>query len=603
MIDLLVLMMADDPSSSFAATKKLNDQLTCPVCLEQFTDPRTLPCLHSFCTGCLEKLHQEDGSRSISCPTCRTPTDLPQQGIAAFPKAFYLNNFIEVQNLLKKASGKQKVVCDNCGPSEEAAVYCQECDKFICSFCNDAHKRWTSFSMHKVMSISEVSSKATQMVSTKPTPVMNCPTHDKQLDLYCVTCEQPICYHCTIKSHKGHTHDLVSDAYAESKKEIQERIGSLEQEMEEETKKNARLEKSKKEMQKKGEKLRSNVNELCDSFVRKIEKVRSLGLQSIDSGVMAFLKCEEQRMKEVESKIEALQSCKEHAEHSLQMSTPAQLLATKKQVMARIEKLLGTKNEMLHRLSIQQTRTEGLVEIELIDDEEKLKKSLHYVLQNHYDDITYNPSYGKLSGDLSSHVVSISGVNTPNLEGKVSSSPQNLEDQAVDGLRTEVLSIAPLQFPEEVYKQCEFMPDFPIKVDAKTTSTAKFSLSFQGHQVLVSKNYITCFFTKKPSRVGSLSIYEIPCKVDYFIQEDAVKYQVSFTTTANDEGEYSFTLKIGQVTVDTKSTSIVIPPHSKYRKAPPLPLAAEPFPPPHYEIPEEPRKKFKAYKKKSIQLS
>ena len=45
--------------SSSAALKELDEQLTCNVCLDQYTNPKTLPCLHSFCLKCIEKLPQE----------------------------------------------------------------------------------------------------------------------------------------------------------------------------------------------------------------------------------------------------------------------------------------------------------------------------------------------------------------------------------------------------------------------------------------------------------------------------------------------------------------------------------------------------------------
>ena len=45
--------------SSSTALKELDEQLTCNVCLDQYTNPKTLPCLHSFCLECTEKLPQE----------------------------------------------------------------------------------------------------------------------------------------------------------------------------------------------------------------------------------------------------------------------------------------------------------------------------------------------------------------------------------------------------------------------------------------------------------------------------------------------------------------------------------------------------------------
>ena len=44
---------------SSTALEELDEQLTCNVCLDHYTNPKTLPCLHSFCLKCIEKLPQE----------------------------------------------------------------------------------------------------------------------------------------------------------------------------------------------------------------------------------------------------------------------------------------------------------------------------------------------------------------------------------------------------------------------------------------------------------------------------------------------------------------------------------------------------------------
>ena len=51
--------------------KKAVETAKCMICFDSLRDPTTLPCGHSFCTGCLAELRAK--GVSDSCPLCRAP--------------------------------------------------------------------------------------------------------------------------------------------------------------------------------------------------------------------------------------------------------------------------------------------------------------------------------------------------------------------------------------------------------------------------------------------------------------------------------------------------------------------------------------------------
>ena len=58
----------------------LKSLLECSICLETFDEPRTLPCLHSFCKKCLENFVDGKRDDELNCPVCRTKFALNKEG-------------------------------------------------------------------------------------------------------------------------------------------------------------------------------------------------------------------------------------------------------------------------------------------------------------------------------------------------------------------------------------------------------------------------------------------------------------------------------------------------------------------------------------------
>ena len=114
------------------ATAKQLDTLTeCSICTETYTDPRVLPCVHTYCLECIREWSKDkQPGDQLACPLCRKEFTLPENGVEDLPKNFFVTNLLQMKEL---SSGEGNTsVCDACssdGATEmkTATVYCLEC--------------------------------------------------------------------------------------------------------------------------------------------------------------------------------------------------------------------------------------------------------------------------------------------------------------------------------------------------------------------------------------------------------------------------------------------------------------------------------------------
>ena len=214
--------------------KKLADQLECSICLDSFTDPKLLQCFHVFCKDCLEPLALRDQhGLSLRCPNCRRSTVLPANGVSGLQPAFHVHHLFDIRDALQKVKQGQegqKTLCEKCN-KRDVNGFCRDCGEFICNTCIEMHQTWKELSTHKVISLEQLKSDATEMVSpTKKT--LYCSKHpEKELDLFCETDKELICQHCIVKTHRDHQYDLVSEAFPKHRDAIVSHLEPVRQQL------------------------------------------------------------------------------------------------------------------------------------------------------------------------------------------------------------------------------------------------------------------------------------------------------------------------------------------------------------------------------------
>ena len=150
-------------SNRGAYVSKLEEQLTCSVCLGLYTNPRILPCHHSFCLKCLEGVPlcpKPENNYYLHCPVCRCIAEISGTvGVTGLPLAFELKNFREIYDKMKSSecnsqskSSQAAATGDSatnvaCHHSDKKQVFCETCNALICINCtSESHKshNWNS---------------------------------------------------------------------------------------------------------------------------------------------------------------------------------------------------------------------------------------------------------------------------------------------------------------------------------------------------------------------------------------------------------------------------------------------------------------------------
>ena len=356
-------------SSQSPGFLKLEEELKCPVCLELYTNPKTLPCLHSFCQHCLEELPLDKVKETycISCPTCRRHTELPEEGAGAFPVAFTLNNFKEVYSLLKKVSDPQHVICDNCTKTN-ATGYCKECSKFLCQRCIEVHKEWAPLAKHHIMDLSDVAASAFQLPSAKDETNLTCSSHGKPLEIFCETCEAVICHNCTVRIHKNHDYDLVVDSYPKHRQKLEEALSPVKGKIEDIKHLLSALEQREGEIRERGEWILEEIHEMVEEMInvlRQSERKLTEQAKRVTDAKMQVLSGQN---KSVQITLSLLEDVEDYVEQSLKTGTPQQVLSSKKQMVERM-------NEVTMQINMEELRQIEKADFVLSKD----IKSLHHI--------------------------------------------------------------------------------------------------------------------------------------------------------------------------------------------------------------------------------
>uniref|UniRef100_A0A8C3TG53 RING-type E3 ubiquitin transferase n=1 Tax=Chelydra serpentina TaxID=8475 RepID=A0A8C3TG53_CHESE len=124
----------------------LQEEATCPICLEYFKDPVIIDCGHNFCRACIAQCW-EGSDTAASCPQCR---ETVQQGNLRPNRQ--LANVLEIAKRLSLQAAKGAGGGGVCGEHQETLkLFCEEDQTSVCVVCHlsRAHRA------HRVIPIEE----------------------------------------------------------------------------------------------------------------------------------------------------------------------------------------------------------------------------------------------------------------------------------------------------------------------------------------------------------------------------------------------------------------------------------------------------------------
>lgn len=311
-------------------------ETTCCKCEDPFMDPRILPCLHSFCLKCLQKLSES----TLQCPICDEVVPLPSSGVQALPKDHCSAYEAKIAILEQKIeNGKEKCEYYAKTDGNEAIAFCVQCNQFLCKECQDHHKKISKSSDHDILPTGERLSKVSESSAVNKYCLQPffCSAHaDEKLKYYCQECKKLICRDCIgSKLHKVHSAKciLVDEAADEEMESLKNSLSPSQAAV---TKLDNAID-SCREITEKVKSRKEEVDEMITSSLERVQKTLLDKNKTICDGKVSTLEIQERELAHIRDGLaHALALIKDLSNYM-----PDQQLSTKDVISTRVDLLLN----------------------------------------------------------------------------------------------------------------------------------------------------------------------------------------------------------------------------------------------------------------------
>ena len=325
--------------------KNLKEHVTCSICLDTYTKPKTIACLHTFCCECLERHALTSQNQGFyPCPECQAQIGIPEGNrFDDLPSSFLHNSLLSLLDVRRSGEGSA-ISCSTCQKKSAEINYCFDCEKFMCPDCVKAHEvfRETMFEGHKVTPVQQFQA-ADYEALLKRQSFCSENYHKKDvIRFFCVDCQRCVCQVCIATDHKSHDVVLLEKAADDEKVNIiakaklvkgkKEAFRGVIREFEKtELELETNITTAKRQVSQATEQMMGKLRQLEREAISALEKTRVSRIEKLHSGKALVVSFEKQ-----------LDQAFEFSTNLVERSSSSDIMQNKKNVEERIEDLIKT---------------------------------------------------------------------------------------------------------------------------------------------------------------------------------------------------------------------------------------------------------------------
>ena len=304
----------------------LHEEISCSVCMSPFTEPKILPCFHTFCLHCLNKLQRTSGKHGeITCPECRRKYQVPGSGYPKdLPTNFRMNSLLDVMAIQKcNVAG---VKCGNCEKTSAQSFYCFKCCAFWCDDCIAAHNIIRANKDHRVLAIKDFHDQDIENVLRRPVFCQKEHHENKKLKFFCKDCEVAICNTCVVTLHEGHVKVPLQDAANERKLSLESVLESQKEKALRKRNMITRLQSECDEIKEQVACVKKGAQNLVDNLMRVIEAKKREIFKEVEVKAQQSIERLVEQQSDVENELQLIETSIEKTETFLKRSPNAEIV-------------------------------------------------------------------------------------------------------------------------------------------------------------------------------------------------------------------------------------------------------------------------------------